>query len=245
MHYPFWQIDLKGGHMVFTNPLFPFELECCSETLSGYLLTFNEDFIAPILFSRGIRQSPFFDYSMNPAVNLDTETYETCRRIFEEMAAEESSDYRFKEEAIQTMAMYLTHIFLEKHDQHRGRSHKLIRDISSEYKITHRFLTLLEEQFPVSVVTGSLNLRTPQDYADKMGIHRSTLNRAIKATTEKKLSEIITQRLIVEAKRILSSSNLSIEDIAYLLGFSTSSYFCSLFRKSTGVTPKSYRAKFR
>jgi AraC family transcriptional activator of pobA len=78
-------------------------------------------------------------------------------------------------------------------------------------------------------------------YADKLKLSPRKLGRIARLYTGKHLSEIIDERLVTEAKRLLLYSGLSVKEIAVRLGFEEHSYFSRVFKKHTGKTPSGFR----
>lgn len=84
-------------------------------------------------------------------------------------------------------------------------------------------------------------LRTTKDYAHELNITPNYLNALCQEFFLKTVSEIIQERIILEAKRMLMHTSLSISEIAYKLGFNDNSYFGRYFKKVVGMSPKSFR----
>jgi AraC family transcriptional regulator, transcriptional activator of pobA len=84
-------------------------------------------------------------------------------------------------------------------------------------------------------------LRTTKDYACELNITPNYLNALCQEYFSKTVSEIIQERVILEAKRMLMHTSLSISEIAYKLGFNDNSYFGRYFKKVVGMTPESFR----
>lgn len=80
-------------------------------------------------------------------------------------------------------------------------------------------------------------------YANELNITTATLNHTIKKKTFKTPKQLIDQHLLLEAKRLLFWSKISVKEIAYELGFETDSYFNHFFKKHTGTTPKEFQRK--
>ncbi|ARV20271.1 HTH-type transcriptional activator RhaR [Curvibacter sp. AEP1-3] len=90
----------------------------------------------------------------------------------------------------------------------------------------------------------SFNKRlTVLDYARKLGYAQSTLSRACVATVQMTAKEVIDQRVVLEAKRLLVHSNATSAQIGYQLGFPEPSNFVKFFRRMTGTTPLVYKKK--
>jgi AraC-like DNA-binding protein len=93
-------------------------------------------------------------------------------------------------------------------------------------------------------IENSFNKRlTVLDYARKLGYAQSTLSRACVATVQMTAKEVIDQRVVLEAKRLLVHSNATSAQIGYQLGFPEPSNFVKFFRRMTGTTPLVYKKK--
>jgi len=78
-------------------------------------------------------------------------------------------------------------------------------------------------------------------YADLLHISERHLNRLLKETTSKTAAEMIRGRTVLEARRLLNFTDLSISEIANTLGYLDNSYFTKLFKRELGQTPQAYR----
>jgi len=81
-------------------------------------------------------------------------------------------------------------------------------------------------------------------YFNKLNITPKKLNHIVKEITGRTASQMIIDRVIIEAKRELGFNENSIKEIAFYLGYSDQYYFSRIFKKYTHVTPKIYRNKF-
>ena len=102
-----------------------------------------------------------------------------------------------------------------------------------ERSITSQFFVLVESHFKEN--------RKVEDYAEKIGISSKHLAHVIKNTTGKHPSEWMGNYVLLEAKRLLRSTDYSIQDISYDLSFATPSHFGKFFKNKTGMTPKEFR----
>jgi AraC-like DNA-binding protein len=97
------------------------------------------------------------------------------------------------------------------------------------------FKNLLEKHFKSDM--------TVQDYAAALNITQHHLNRVAKAVTGKTATEVIRERSLLEAKRLLTFSDYSVAEIAAELGYFDNSYFTKMFRKDVGSTPTEYKSE--
>ncbi|MFY0256002.1 AraC family transcriptional regulator [Chitinophaga sp. 30R24] len=87
--------------------------------------------------------------------------------------------------------------------------------------------------------------KQPARYASALSITVTHLNDTVKKITGRPISLHIQQRSILEAKRLLYLTELSVKEISYELGYDDPVYFGKLFRKTTGNSPKQFRQQFR
>lgn len=111
-------------------------------------------------------------------------------------------------------------------------------DRPSRFKmVTKVFQETLEQHFT--------KLKRPAEYAQKINISTPYLNECVKNATGYSVSYHIQQRIILEAKRLLHHSNISVKEIATALGYDDYPYFSRLFTKVTGTTASAFRNKNR
>jgi AraC family transcriptional regulator, transcriptional activator of pobA len=99
--------------------------------------------------------------------------------------------------------------------------------------IFKQFITLLETNFQKKW--------TASDYADALFISPRHLNRTIQNITNQSLTQVIQNRSVLEAKRLLTFTDLTIGQIAERLGFEDAAYFARFFRKATAVSPTDFK----
>lgn len=79
------------------------------------------------------------------------------------------------------------------------------------------------------------------DYANLLNISSNALAKTVKSHYKKTLTDLITERIIIEAKRELYMTSKPIKEIAWLLGYTDEYYFSRLFKKNTDISPQMYR----
>jgi len=89
-----------------------------------------------------------------------------------------------------------------------------------------------------------VSLKKPKHYADKLNITVKHLNKIVKTLLNKSTSELINERIILEAKRMISHGELTIKEIAFQLEYEDYSYFSRFFKKNTGLTPFEFSNQF-
>ena len=105
--------------------------------------------------------------------------------------------------------------------------------VTRQGRLSDQFLTLAQENFRTE--------RFLEFYAKKMEVSPKHLSRTVKAQTGYTAVEWIERFVILEAKVLLKSSNLNIQEIAAELKFPTQSFFGKYFKKFTGMSPRDFR----
>lgn len=100
--------------------------------------------------------------------------------------------------------------------------------------------SFLESVFDPSRTPGTLAF-----YADRAGISENYLSRLVKQSTGRSVGAWIDIVRIQRAKRLLSSTDLPVIDVAASIGVEDQSYFSRLFKKETGMTPSAFRKKMQ
>ncbi|MDM1294354.1 helix-turn-helix transcriptional regulator [Sphingobacterium sp. N143] len=80
-------------------------------------------------------------------------------------------------------------------------------------------------------------------YAEKLHISASQLSKICRKYLQASPAQLIHQRCVLEAKRLLKSTDLSIKEIAYQLGFADAPYFTNFFKKNTGMNPSGFKTE--
>lgn len=101
------------------------------------------------------------------------------------------------------------------------------------HTLLYNFLSLIESNFK--------SLRLPKEYAALLYITPNHLNALCKELLGHSAGEVIRDRVILEAKRLLVIRDYSVSEIAYELNFNDNSYFTKFFKKAMGMTPEEFR----
>ncbi|MEI8633634.1 helix-turn-helix domain-containing protein [Vibrio sp. PP-XX7] len=105
-----------------------------------------------------------------------------------------------------------------------------LKDVDPKfYQFSHLIEDLFRQQAPVA------------EYANRLGISLSTLNRLCHREKGECAKQLINDRLFIEAKRRLLYTQAHIDQIAYGLGFDDPAYFSRFFKQKSGLSPKAFR----
>ena len=111
------------------------------------------------------------------------------------------------------------------------------REISYDSERLDELLELIEDNISTT--------KKVTDYADKMNLSSYQLNTITKKMLGKTCSDLISEQVILEAKRLLLSTSNQIYEIAFQLGFDDPAYFIRFFKKHNEVSPQAFRNNFK
>ncbi|MGY0036966.1 helix-turn-helix domain-containing protein [Pedobacter sp. NJ-S-72] len=236
LHYPNQRIEIDGCALMFTNQTIPYSWEATSEFQSGYFCLFTENFMRQR--TEPLKNSLLARIQDNPVFYIKEEQQENVARIFEKMMAEMESDYTYKYDLIRNYVNLLIHEAMKTRP-----SETQVKSNNASSRIASLFFELLERQFPIYSPDHVLQLRTANDFAERLSIHVNHLNHAVKEVTGKTTSEHISGRIANEAIALLTHTEWNISEIGYCLGFEYPANFNLFFKRQTMAAPKSFREK--
>lgn len=102
----------------------------------------------------------------------------------------------------------------------------------STFKI-RKLLQLIDKNF--------MKFKKPSDYGNLMNLSSAYLNNLCKKHLGKTLSDLINERIVLEAKRLFAYTDLTVSQVSDRLKFSEPSYFIRFFRKNAGITPERFK----
>ena len=206
------------------------------ETYKGYLVVFSEEFYN--LRFQNIEVIPGYPLVTNlkdgPILKLNEELYTEFHNIIKSIETELNELDADSEEII---ISYIKIFFLKLRQNFSKLLTTKNETTGSMKKLVYRFNQFVDKYYD--------QIHHVKEYAELLGESPIQLNRAIKAVTGKTASEVIIERLILEAKRLLLFSDLSNKEVAYKLNYEDPSYFARIFRKKTGFTPSGFRAQMK
>lgn len=197
------------------------------KTLKGGTILFTEHFFLLNQYNKEkLFELSFLDnFYSNPCIQFTKKEFASIRHTIDLMLAEHK-----RKEKSQSILQSLLHILLAQ----AQRTVKTQKTISKKYLILFKeFTHLLEKHF--------VENKTANFFAKQLDITAHHLNLISKTVTGKTATEVIRARSILEAKRLLAFTNLSIIEIARYLNYFDSSYFSKLFRAETNRTPVAFR----
>lgn len=235
-HYADKTIEIEKYALVFINPFIPFLLEETNQPIQEFFCIFNEEFFNNY---GTINAYPVFQNVQENVFTLSESQYQEFEEILDKMRNELSSDYDYKMDVIRNLTYELIHKAIK---MNKIPAKTAVRN-GADNRITLLFEELLTLQFPLHTSADFIRLRKPAEFAHQLSISTNHLNKAVKHTRNKTTSEIITERILQEARILLKMTDWSVSEIAYSLGYETPSRFIYTFRKNVGVPPLAYRTE--
>lgn len=230
-------IEIEKTALLFATPKVPYNWIPYDKNQSGYFCIFTDEFLVQIKSGIVLDELPIFKAGGYPIFQISEEESADIEVIFKKMYKEISSDYAYKYDLLRNYVLELIHF-----GQKLQPVTALYPSHSASVRVSSLFAELLERQFPIESPHQKLKLRTAKDYADNLAIHVNHLNKVLKEHTGKTTTEIITGRLIQEAKILLKQTDWNISEIAYCLGFEEIAHFSNFFRKQTSHSPLGFRS---
>lgn len=205
---------------------------------SGYLLQIHPDFLWNSPLAKSIKKYDFFDYSINEALFLSEKEEGIIINIFENIKQEYHTNI---DKFSQDLIIAQIELLLKYSDRFYNRQF-LTRKISN-YQLLSKVEDFLNDYFNDENLADK-SLPSVQFVAEKLNVSSNYLSSLLKIYTGQTTQQHIHNKLIEKAKEKLSTTNLSISEIAYELGFEHPSSFSKLFKNKTNVSPLEFRLSF-
>lgn len=227
--------DYDKGVLSFTAPNQVQQLDLQNmECGSGYLLIFHPDFLLQHMLANSIHQYGFFDYAVNEALHLSAAEEEDLIAILHKIDKECQHIDKHTQEIILTQIESLL-----KYSNRFYERQFLTRKNNNSALLT-RFEQLIDDYFN----TERQGLLTVQYIAAQMNLSPNYLSDLLRVHTGQNTQQHIHKKLIAKAKEKLSTTSLSVSEIAYALGFEHAQSFSTLFKKKTNLSPLEFRQAF-
>jgi AraC-like DNA-binding protein len=227
------EYNVEPGSLFIVSPG---QVHCwdLSADTDGYVLFFKKEYFLIDFNHDKLVKLPFFKTSYSvPCLKLEEDEQVTLSTMFSNINKEYQNHLFNYHEMIR---LYLNVLFLELS---RIYSKKDEQSIIYSYELIqlNRFETLVNKYFKEH--------KSLVFYADKMNISSKQLSYLCKKVIDKTPSEILLDRVILEAKRLVIHTDMPINAIADELNYNDNSYFIRFFKKVCNVTPEQYRYSFK
>ena len=225
--------EIKPPCVFFMSPGQAHKLEL-SHDIEGYIFIFTADFY---LLNRSNQNSliefPFFY---------------TIRQDNPPLLLEKESDTRFLETLFRQSIAEIQQVGDYTPEMLRSILDLILTTCAARYQVNENVLNkgkgqILVKRFFHLVEENHQKNLSLSDYSGMIGVTPNHLTQTVKLLTGKTSSQIIKAKQLMEIKRLLVHTNLSVSEIANQLNFEDQSYFTKFFKRETGITPIQYRTE--
>ncbi|MGY4384685.1 AraC family transcriptional activator of pobA [Pedobacter sp. UYP24] len=230
-HADFSTYEFTGPKLLFATPMQTIFLKSEKE-IKYTLLRFHSDFYCIEAHRDEVACNGllFNNIYVEPSVALSQEQFQEFLQLINQIK------YEFKNDASSEIVLkaYLQ-VFLAKCSSIKLKTLESLVVNTTKDAHMEQFRMLLDKNF--------LTLHKPNDYAELLSITSNTLSKKVLKYFGKTPSQLIQDRLVVEAKKLLHLTTLSIKEIAFRLQFNDEYYFSRFFKKCTKLSPQTFRKK--
>ncbi|ACU61772.1 helix-turn-helix domain-containing protein [Chitinophaga pinensis] len=232
--------DFDEGLMAFMSPgqILRGEENGVPSDLEGWMLFIHPDFLWNTSLAKKIKKYEYFGYATNEALFLSDKEESVINGIIKNISNEYHSNIdNFSQDIIianlETLLNYAERFYQRQFITRKITSHKLLaqlEDVLSAYFSNEELL--------------SKGLPSVQYMAKKLNLSSKYLSSMLKQLTGQTTQQLIHEKLIEKAKEKLSTTELSVSEIAYQLGFEHPQSFNKLFKSKTNQSPLDFRQSF-
>jgi len=202
---------------------------------SGWMMMIHPDFLWNTPLASAIRKYEFFDYSVNEALFLSED---------EEIKIQQITD-NIKQEYQTNIDKFSQNIIISQLETLLNYAQRFYqRQFITRHKAHHQFLERLEIMLKDYFEGNHLKeqgLPSVRLLSDKFNMSQYYMRSLLKTLTGQTTQQHIHEKLIEKAKEKLSTTELSVSEIAYELGFEHSQSFSKLFKAKTDISPLEFR----
>ncbi len=197
--------------------------------IQGKIILFSKSFYNLIYTGNSDIRSDTALENLPTYVDIPEDRFPSWLSICENIEYEFTRSEKFSEEVI---CLFLKTCVL--------KMERIADDFRSENNEADHKSNVVDE-FKILVNKNFRELKTTKDYAERLPITPNYLNALVKESLSKSAGTVIKNRVILEAKRLLSHSDLTVRQISLELGFTDNSHFGKYFKNVTAVTPDTFR----
>lgn len=228
--------DFNSGVMVFFEPKQMFVVEAETSIKSeGWMLVFHPDFIQGYTLAKKIREYGFFSYVVNEALHTSEEEETIISSVVHNLKGEIE---KFIDPYTQDVV--ISHIELLLNYCNRFYNRQFITRKTASKEILTNLEALINDYFDNRLAEKS-GIPSVQYFADRLHVSSNYLSDMLRSLTGQNTRQHIHNKLIDKAKELLSTTELSVAEIAYQLGFEHPQSFHKLFKSKTQISPLKFR----
>lgn len=230
--------DFDEGGMIFTSPNQLLSTNEYDKEYQGFSLLIHPDFIQDYPLATKIKNLGFFSYAANEALFLSEKEKQIIFSIFENIHTELQNTL---DDFTQELVISQIEVLLNYCNRFYKRQFITRKTVSNE--LLTKMEQLLSDYFQQEQALDK-GLPTVEYLAGSLNVSPRYLSDMLRSLTGQNAQQHIHEKLIQKAKDYLASTNLSVSEIAYMLGFEHSQSFNKLFKKKTSLTPIAFKQSF-
>jgi AraC family transcriptional activator of pobA len=241
MKYGQQEYDFDEGVMFFMSPGQVLRLEVDHDTTltqSGWMLLIHPDFLWNTPLAKTIKQYEYFDYAANEALFLSEKEEVIINGIIKNIEQEYRSNIDKFSQDIIVAQLELLFNYCDRFYHRQFITRKI-----SNHHILDNLEAILAEYFNNESLMHK-GLPSVSYIADALNVSPGYLSGLLKTLTGQSTQQHIHNKLIEKAKERLSTTALSVSEIAYQLGFEHPQSFSKLFKTKTSLSPLKFRQSF-
>jgi AraC-like DNA-binding protein len=241
MKYGQQAFDFDEGVMHFMSPKQVLTIETTENEAfehSGWLLLIHPDFLWNTPLAKKIKQYEYFSYNVSEALHLSDKEETLVTDIIQKISQEYQTNIDNFSQDVIIAQIELLLTYCERFYQRQFITRKI-----ANHHILNQLESLLSDYFKRDNLSNQ-GIPTVQYVAENLNISPNYLSRLLQLLTGQSTKDFIHDKLIESAKEQLSTTDLSVSEIAYQLGFEHSQSFSKLFKSKTNFSPLEFRASF-
>lgn len=233
--------DFDEGVMMFTSPNQIIKVDSTvidRSNASGWLLFIHPDFIWNTALASNIHKYEFFNYAVHEALFLSDKEETIINNVIQNIQREYHNNIdKFSQQIILSQIETILN-YADRFYQRQFITRKIVN-----HQILERLEILLHEYFSgESLITEGLP--TVKFIAQSLNVSTSYLGSLLKTLTGQSTQQLIQDKIIEKAKEKLSTTNLTVSEVGFQLGFEHSQSFSKFFKSKTSLSPLEFRNSF-
>ena len=229
--------DFEEGAMIFIAPGQVLSTYSQQQSPSGWGLVFHPDFIQSYPLIKTIKNYGYFSYAVNEGLHLSEKEESIVTQLMKNILQEYRSVIdNFSQDLIisqiETLLKYCDRFYHRQFLTRKNAGNDLLSQID----------TVLSDHFDQNKI--EKGLPTVRDLAASLNVSPNYLSDMLRSQTGQNAQQHIHDKLIEKAKELISTTSLSVSEIAFQLGFEHPQSFHKLFKNKTKLSPLEFRQSF-
>ena len=203
----------------------------CKTIPKGFVIIFEEEFLCSFFNDiKFVQKLSYFNKpGLNPYLKINAKEFKFLSNLLNSVEKEIKTDISGENHMLRALLYQILIWINRKYISVYSKSNRITNNYVSD------FIQLVNDFFRSD--------HSVESYANKLNITSGHLNDIVKKNLKITAKKFIQNRILLEAKRLLNYSDLTISEIAWKLNYNDLSYFIRFFKKSTGLTPVQFRKK--